>query len=281
MDNSTIWDKNDTVFTNTDQNSSKVFWVGLFIILSIFTVFVGWGYMATQGVGLYYSVAPHEFAVIEYGGGGMAVIEKVGKYFKGVNRVHKIPREITFKYSSETKDAVKVTFTDGGSALIDVSATVKMPESHEKLIELIRAYGGDRRKLKWEIGLDVASVLASSASTIDSISVATGGEGRGHFNKFFSLQMFDGLYDRIKIKGSSPIKYKFVKHVNGYYVKAKDKKLFYQYFEINPWISVVTAIHFDDDVKRVLEEKQEAYLKLQQAEAKAKANMIKVDVLSK
>ena len=273
----------ETIYSNPNfdkqEQTSKglTWWIIMAILICLFPTLAGWGYMATQGVGLYYPVSFDEWAIVEsanknaVGAGRMIIdctyVDEVGIHYRGFNEVYKYPISGYYHFTGE--NGIKATLADGGQLSIGVALRIDMPKDKVKRMELHEYLRRNKTSIKKELREDVISALRSSVNIL-TIEESISGR-RKEIHNMFHRQITDGLLmkEQYKSEDGKFMRSKFIKDELGEYVKAGQWNSFIKVYGLGIKSSHITQYNYNDLTRKHLQKIRRKNVKEKYSKLKA------------
>jgi hypothetical protein len=170
--------------------------VALFFIVLIFGVIVG--------SNLVHKVDDTEWQAVQYINGTVEIKESAGIYFAFFPKVTEYPRYQYFEFSRESTpespadESTRVTFNDGGTADVNVSIRVALPNDNDAKRLFHRQFNGNMENVKNAVWAHLSNVLKASGPIMSASENQA--SRKGEFNTVVFEQLNAGLYEMKRIE---------------------------------------------------------------------------------
>ena len=170
--------------------------VALFFIVLIFGVIFG--------SNLVHKVDDTEWQAVQYINGAVEIKESAGIYFAFFPKVTEYPRYQYFEFTREatpespTDESTRVTFNDGGTADVNVSIRVALPNDNDAKRLFHRQFNGNMENVKNAVWAHLSNVLKASGPIMSASENQA--SRKGEFNTVVFEQLNAGLYEMKRIE---------------------------------------------------------------------------------
>lgn len=140
----------------------------------------------------------HEYQVYQSLTGSVSIIDSPGYYYKGFGTVWTYPRSMQCYYSSHekegnSKDSIRVTFNDGGTAEISSFVKVQFPADNEHRLLLHQDFNANPANVADAIRAHLVNCIKSTGPMMSASENQA--SRKAEFNQVVEEQLVKGLFE--------------------------------------------------------------------------------------
>lgn len=156
------------------------------------------------GLNTVHKVDDTEWQAVQHLSGHVEIKERPGIYFAFFPKVTEYPRNAYFEFSKEitdespTDESTRVTFNDGGTADVDASLRIALPNTEVQKREFHRQFNGSEVNIKNAVWSHLANVIKASGPLMSASENQA--SRKSEFNTVVLNQLNEGLYEMKRVE---------------------------------------------------------------------------------